>query len=650
MTESDAVVGSACPSLRAIRCLHEPKDQICYSCAQAIGSATLIRTYQVDSAAANPISLPGTYNVSALGRRITFFNRHFECFVSKNFMHVSVSHVWSSLVSEFQNRGSEEIDDESEEAIEASRIVFTEAIQLYDGISRSIETSFEAWQDYLSIPQWDLEAKVQNLLKISDIFQHSWFTVIYWHDVEQSAVQQIRDSEGEPSPALIGALNHICSSAWHRRMWTAMEYFRSRRVRVMVKDHLLCEDGDDLHQQKIGELWNEAGIRLGGNVAELESRAGLEKNLLPWQIRGVDTMRRSQAKDFALAFQRLALRECTVPLDFYYAMGGLVGFKERLSPDVASARWQIIRGCMENQDYSPILMPSEPTYSEHRFHYGLNDIRSWGLGPLVTGANNRLSTRGMKAVFQAQLSGEVVLIEPCWWEPIPTDPSPYFEQPARIVLTLVGPNVDNFVLALCLRIIGVNHYAVLRRLRQKGRYSMLQETLETLYRRSTPWPHRLVMEMIHDLSLDTIDLHSDQLPEDKERQPRFWRQWTDGAPRPAPIYFHMTNGGSIHLDEKSAFVGMVCPGCSQTIMTRAALYKPLAEVSGATGFRIPGLQYERTLPDGIGILVKNEQIVGRFLFCCPCCSNVPTREIEVELPAIPLPCPNPTPYRKNEVD
>ncbi|OCT45076.1 hypothetical protein CLCR_05972 [Cladophialophora carrionii] len=348
---------TTCPSLGAVWCRAEREDEVCYTCGGLIGATTLFRTFQVERSNPRPVSMPGSRRRWALGRTIAVFDRHFECAQTHHVAYVTVSHVWHKLISTLHSCGTEQLHDNPETATEASNLIFREIIAVYDGFCESYGRPLEMWLDYLSIPQWAHETKVNILMNIGNIYASSLLTVVLWHDVDQTAVQVIRRSSGAPTDRLIAAITHICSGAWQRRMWTAMEYLRSAQVRVMLRGYILCDDGDDLFMERIEDLWQQASNRLG-SMLDLEAAAGLHRNhLVPWQIRGLTSTRKSSANHFALAFQHLALKGCAVPLDFYYALGGLVGFQERLVPPLAGARWQIMKFCLEKQDYSPILMP-----------------------------------------------------------------------------------------------------------------------------------------------------------------------------------------------------------------------------------------------------------------------------------------------------
>ncbi|KAJ8114934.1 hypothetical protein OPT61_g3300 [Boeremia exigua] len=632
------------PTLRAIWCMESSRKRICHSCHLSFDPGAILRTCRID-APDTPLdneSSTSTYIVS--GRRISLIHRHFGCLLTCGVKYIPISHVWCKQVSILQNQGASEVDESSEDALEARRRICTEVIDVYEGIARSVDGYFETWHDYVSVPQWEPELKIHILLKIPEIYNRASFTVVYLHDVEPVAVDRIRNPEATPTPFRLNALTHVCNSHWFRRVWTAMEYIRSPRVRVMVKGYQLYDDGDDLYSHGMQQLWHEEGMRVG-DIFELESLAGLNHNLLPWQVGGLTTLRSNGERDLGLAYERLALRGCTNPMDFYYALLGLVGFEEHLASDLRGAHWQIMRRCLINQDYSPILMVPVREHMMSRFFYGFSDISTWGLGPIETNATFRLSLKGTRALFQAQLVGKIKVLETSLYIPYEKDPVPIFTQPARIVLSTVHADIEKFVIMLGMRIFGVNPYAILRRLKRLDRYEALQETLILLHNGNAQWTNDVALQMIEDLGFGSVDIVLDQRPEDGLETPSYWRQpQVEFSPRWTPMSDFMMNGTSVHLDEDSAYIIMDCAGCNEPIMTRAAIYRPHAEVHQAIGFRIPGLRYEKSLPDGIGILVIAGQIVGRYVYCCPCCKNPPIQEIEVEIPDVPMPAPNPTKY------
>ncbi|KAK4965571.1 hypothetical protein LTR42_012327 [Elasticomyces elasticus] len=415
-----------------------------------------------------------------------------------------------------------------------------------------------------------------------------------------------------------------------------MEFIRSRRVRVMLKGYQLCEDGDDLFSRIMEKVWHEEGESIG-NVFELERRAGINSNVLPWQVDGLMELRQSESREFGMAFERLALRGCTAPLDFYYALLGLVGFEEHLAPEPQAASLQIARRCLVNQDYSPLLMAPDIGNREGRKFFGFIDILSWGLGPAIARAHHAISVEGNRASFEAQPTGHILLLETSDLEPYNSDLVHAFTQPLRVVLAKLGADVDRFVKSLALRIFAVNPYAVLRRLHKTGRYQAVQDTLQELKDCGQPWPSFKVRQIIADLGLDTMDLYGDQQPEDKESLPAFWKEkvavWT-------PMTEFMMPGRAIHIDACSCLIGMYCPTCRETVVTRAAIWIPHEKAHGAMGYRIPGLHYERSLPGGVGLLVKDENIIGRFIYCVPCCRDTLTHMVELNLPSPPVPSPN----------
>lgn len=67
-----------------------------------------------------------------------------------------------------------------------------------------------------------------------------------------------------------------------------------------------------------------------------------------------------------------------------------------------------------------------------------------------------------------------------------------------------------------------------------------------------------------------------------------------------------------------------------------------SDILGAASYRVPGLKYEATHRGGAGWLVKNNQIVARFLWAGVTCQCQNIEEVEIPFADdwIPEPFPN----------
>lgn len=94
----------------------------------------------------------------------------------------------------------------------------------------------------------------------------------------------------------------ICNAKWYSRVWTAMEYIRSAKVRVMDSEKQLHgEDSAQLCQPQLNQFWGEQTAKNGCH--ELEAQLEIGKNIMPWNLGSLDLCRAdSKSRNFGLAF------------------------------------------------------------------------------------------------------------------------------------------------------------------------------------------------------------------------------------------------------------------------------------------------------------------------------------------------------------
>lgn len=84
------------------------------------------------------------------------------------------------------------------------------------------------------------------------------------------------------------------------------------------------------------------------------------------------------------------------------------------------------------------------------------------------------------------------------------------------------------------------------------------------------------------------------------------------------------NSGVVNVFGGSTNCGLVtvcCTKCHKHSLLRAAFFEKPSSLIGAILYRIPGLQYEASLADGVGIIVKDKRIFGGVIYAvrsCPC--------------------------------
>lgn len=77
-----------------------------------------------------------------------------------------------------------------------------------------------------------------------------------------------------------------------------------------------------------------------------------------------------------------------------------------------------------------------------------------------------------------------------------------------------------------------------------------------------------------------------------------------------------------HGGDKDALGWVRCPKCLKTSIFRIAMWRnPGTE---AYVYRIPGLWLQRSLPNGVGLVISANAVVGRLVYGTPACECRPT--------------------------
>lgn len=162
----------------------------------------------------------------------------------------------------------------NEEFEEARRLAYEIPLRIYREITDGIGERIELWHDYISVPQWELELKMNILPRIPEIFKKARFTLVYMHDVSGESVDMLQ-SGSSPEERLEGAIR-VCNSVWFSRVWTAMEYIRSHELRVMIKNEELVDGArqhHDLFLENMRRAWAEGEAKYVSKAKVVE----------PWQ-------------------------------------------------------------------------------------------------------------------------------------------------------------------------------------------------------------------------------------------------------------------------------------------------------------------------------------------------------------------------------
>lgn len=609
-----------------------PDELVCCDCGYKIQpDEGLARTFSLSSqGVSTERQWAERIPVPALHDEMVVYHRHLACLFQST-QYITISHVWHLQVANLQYKKLE-----STSSIDEVEKVVREIPAL---ISRSLATSlklqgkFEIWHDYISVPQWIPELKGRIILSIPDIYRRALTTVAYLSDIDVHSVTSMR--EGRSVYERCRGISDICNSTWFSRVWTAMEYSQSRELQVMLKDFTLVDDPvQKTLLEEINERWGEEVVKQGTAQAT-ERMVGMGNNLVPWQLgplRGsrIRTLRGIRTP-FASAYQLFSRRCVTVPRDFFHALLGILKPKvteAQLSLDVGEATLQVARSCLKAGDFSPLFMIPASAQVEAN----PTEIQSYGyLDISIFSLDEEMASEESQPIFPEVMfhSDHPTIHVEClgivrFIRFVRESVAKSLVILSRLTLEYTGLDVKEFVTTLGARLYGQELDKIFQRLSEGDRMRLLREQLRALCNTSPEDSDGISSRIAEIVGLSDRSAlgggyHKSNL---------------------SPMQFLGAHGGSMHLGDAGAIVGVNCPRCHQSFLLRVALLEPPSELLGIKAYRVPGLRYRFTHAGGCGFLLKEGRIVGRFIWGSPTCECHITEEVEVVLEAPPMPQPN----------
>ncbi|KAM7186619.1 hypothetical protein V8F20_011322 [Naviculisporaceae sp. PSN 640] len=625
------------PNLETVWYEPDPTQLQCLVCSEPFGHSAVVRTYRVGRAECEDPSSLGCSAIvrTHLGREkdILLYDRHLDCIIREKLAFTAVSHVWDPDVSLTQMRKRH-----SPQSAAARRRTIESPVHIYEGLrqDRRDEDGEEMWHDYLSVPQWTGDVKTNILGSIHTIFSTATTTLFYFHDLRDDAVRKLR--YGESSEERLEGMTAVCNALWFGRTWTAMEFVRtSGRVRMMTTDYkpVGCPD-DPVFLGRLYEVW-EQELEKHETVYDLERKVNIGHSLVPWNLGTLAQVRALGKTNFAMAFALLSKRECRDESDFLYALSGIVLAIPQLPfrNDVRSEIANLARGCIETGDYSPLLMMPDlgdidPRASpDYAFNTGYNDVATWELGEQISNPAfaDEISFSDNHQIVKLRLEkmGRVMTVRQANGGAATGEALRNFARCAAFALELTGPNVDEFVSSVTTRLYGLDHQIIMERLVATGNIKAVQEALRVRFndpaRHHGKWP--IEGPQGAEWLAEVLSLSN---PTNGEHESR--------------LAACLSRFNTMHCRWFNHLVAITCPGCLRTSPFRVGAFGPSqATLHGANAYRIPGLQYRQSIPNGMALMEKNGRIVGRMMWAAPACSCVQTQLVQLHFPILPPPRP-----------
>ncbi|KAJ4364689.1 hypothetical protein N0V83_009286 [Neocucurbitaria cava] len=569
-------------SLHDIWCEDDLDSLSCCSCGKSLQGHAIVRTFHLYPQDLSPIPKKYSRITSALKQQLVFFDRHMECCSDVDY--VAISHVWNTTVSDTHVYGR---TSPPALAMEACDHILAALGPMNERLSKHLGEHTEIWYDYISVPQWENDLKVHILRAIPDIFHNAQCTVVHLDDVGDDVIRQLR--HGVDSREVISGITGVCNAKWFKRVWTVMEYVRSKNVKVLNKNFQIVEGIDDVFIGEVHKAW-EAERKKASSVHVVEKLADMGKNLVPWNLGPLALGRRLKLLEFGQAFGLLSRRGCRSSRDFFHALLGIVRAElhEPLEDDEVQATLQIATACLKVGDYSPLLMVprSKDAFTHHNAQNrtlfqrsGYHDVLAYGLGP-GSGLPTYHSSLPSTAITPSRASLKLERIGTVTYASKTTYPLgsqiASFLQLIRIAMNYTGPNALPFVHTVAGRLYNVSASDISSLLADKSKMAKLQGLLDTMYN-------------INPFSYSTFDVELATSIADVLGVSRILPATRKASSPLAWLYEH---GGTMHNGDPASVIAAQCGGCQGTFVYRAGLHRPSREVFGAVAWRIGGVRYE----------------------------------------------------------
>ncbi|RBA20724.1 hypothetical protein FPRO05_08171 [Fusarium proliferatum] len=589
----------------------------CLQCQKSFKGSPLIRTFRIEQAGSRRLGSSAV--VSTPRGDIILFDRHMDCVVSSKILFSAVSHVWDPNISKAQQQ-----QKTVPETPEAARRVLDISARVYNGIERPGYEARELWLDYISVPQWS-DALRGDILPIMDkLFSTAETTVLYFDDVSANVVHELY--KDKRTPERLSSVISVCNSKYFKRVWTAMEFIRSERVRMMISNYTYFPDLDDpAFLGQIFKAWKDE-VRQHAKVHDLERKVQMGKNQVPWSLGTLRQAKLLKRMNFAMATALLCKRGCRDRMDFIHALRGIVrarAFKPN-SSDFKTEYYRIAWECLKVGDYSALLITPfmgaiERRGPGHWSEFGYSDVFTWQLGqevhPPTLGKYTKFNDSEQRVTLHVEDIGTVSIVG----RPERGSMIQAFSSAAKLALEIDGPDIKDFITAL-----GRTHTGsastTMEILEEKNEVGRLQGVLNRLY--NSPevpsWPLD---------GKDNIKWLADLLSFSKLRPGDDQTVLGDNAAR----------FGTIHCRPYDYTVGIACTGCNRMFAHKVGSFVLPTELRNARAYRIPGLKYLCSEKDGLAILIQGDRIVGRMIWATPACSCRKTEAVTLRMPEFFLP-------------
>ncbi|KAK0613553.1 hypothetical protein B0T14DRAFT_526476 [Immersiella caudata] len=593
-------------------------DSDCLACAQPFhpNGAAPIRTIGLEREATLPPSLIDITQQPISPWNLRIFNRHFSCIKAKRISYVPISHAWHESVAAAQDGRTESTD--------VSRLVFQTPVRTLLALVSKYPDA-EIWHDYLSVPQWRTEVQGRLLLAIPEIYNYATTTLIHLDDVQGAHLSN--HSKNSNYEKFIVDFSAVIRSRWFDRMWVALEYIQSNDIIILTKDYTiseanardLCHRLDTAHSKWVKQRSNSDVTQ------DIWKQGTTLKRMNSWIDMEGWKNEHEMHKTLGWAIGILGHRQCRQSRDYLLALGKMVDFQPEQDPLVlVENRFQyffsLATHALRRGDYTPLLFispPGEQTDERAPWLRGYSTVswKLWDLGRCHRKATHEQILRDGKVQPQLETVG---IVE--WFEHYD------FEGAAESVIDYLASRI--------LRAQGRDPKALCRAIDrifpQDGRKGVNMEWRDPVSDDGTDSAQSYDLPKLQGYLEEYGELLDAQGGQEvaARRLGTARKMYTalklgrrGKYAKETRLEMAAGEAGWFLREYGTAMEGISqisCKICGQRSVFRLNVWEePTPNV--AQVYRIPGLLYDDSVPEGVGILVEGKRIVGKMMYGTPAC-------------------------------
>ncbi|KAI1422660.1 hypothetical protein F5Y12DRAFT_786591 [Xylaria sp. FL1777] len=543
---------------------------------------------------------------------IRVLNRHFKCLKSKRIKYIPISHVWHEGVSQAQVV--------REPTSIATRLAYQVPIRSLLALTRQFGR-VEVWHDYISVPQWQTATQQQLLLQLPNIYFYPDHMIMHLHDVSLSHLNDVVDP---PSySAFLESIAELTNSRYFERMWVVLEYIQSKKATILSRYYdIFDQPAADLLISRLGQSrFNELARAKGFQW----SRRACWDDQQTWKHQD------PKLRTLGAAMFIIGQKTCRDHRDYFFSLRFLLNLRQDeanistiFSDKTFESYLALCWDALKSGDYSPLLflpLDSEEPNPRAPWLRGHSKISHnvWDYGTCRQLARSPIIIREGKIEPKLESIGVVQSFE--HYDFFGSAES-VFHRIARKIVEVSGPCPKAF-------------YSAISRIFPSAAGKGIFATSSPIYVDDDE-PQPADLEAIRKLveRLSYLMFKGENRSETLHVSNKLLSVLGLGLPEKQSSLSRIKAASEEAQWYKKKMEGLAavkCKGCAQDFLFRATVWDAsIMTTTMAEMYRIPGLLYDDTVAEGVGLVICEGRIVGKMAYATPSCECRISEDVEIK--------------------